>query len=251
MFREELENTRFEPFKYELEVSYDSGVRPVRIPYEDGYVTMVGKIDRVDVYERDGEKFVRVIDYKSGSKSFSIEELYYGLDIQMLVYLCALSENGGPLLGAKPSAAGCMYVNANPITVQIPRDGDMIEAQKTLESKRKRSGIFLNDADVLRAMDPERRGKYIPVKENDLKSLATAEEFGKLFLKIKSLLRTVAEETSSGNIYKNPVNHGMLDACRFCDYAEYCEHSGCERGLNKVNYDNIYTLIDKEMEGNS
>ncbi len=251
MFREELENTRFEPFKYELEVSYDSGVRPVRIPYEDGYVTMVGKIDRVDVYERDGEKFVRVIDYKSGSKSFSIEELYYGLDIQMLVYLCALSENGGSLLGAKPSAAGCMYVNANPITVQIPRDGDMIEAQKTLESKRKRSGIFLNDADVLRAMDPERRGKYIPVKENDLKSLATAEEFGKLFLKIKSLLRTVAEETSSGNIYKNPVNHGMLDACRFCDYAEYCEHSGCERGLNKVNYDNIYTLIDKEMEGNS
>lgn len=250
MFREELENTRFEPFKYELEVSYDSGARPVRIPYEDGYVTMVGKIDRVDVYDRDGEKFVRVIDYKSGSKSFSIEELYYGLDIQMLVYLCALSENGEALFGSKPSAAGCMYVNANPITVSIPRDGDMLEAQKTLESKRKRSGIFLNDADVLRAMDPERRGKYIPVKENDLKSLATAEEFGKLFLKIKSLLRTVAEETSAGKIYKDPVSHGALDACRFCDYAEYCEHSGCERGLNKVNYDNIYELIDKE-EGNS
>lgn len=251
MFREELEHTEFEPYKYELEVSYDNGLRPVRIPYDDGYVTMVGKIDRVDVYERDGEKFVRVIDYKSGSKSFSLEDLYYGLDIQMLVYLYALKENGYALLGSEPTAAGCMYVNANPITVSIPRDGDMETARKALESKRKRSGLFLNDMGVLRAMDPELSGRYIPVKENDLKSLATAEEFGKLFSKIRLLLKTVAEETSSGNIYKNPINNGRTDSCAYCDYAPYCDRSGCERGLNKVTQENIYDLIDCEIgEGN-
>ena len=248
MFREEFEHTRFKPFKYELEVSYDNGVRPVRIPYDDGYVTMVGKIDRVDIYERDGEKFVRVIDYKSGSKSFSLEDLYYGLDIQMLVYLYALKENGFSLLGSEPTAAGCMYVNANPITVSIPRDGDMETARKTLESKRKRSGLFLNDMGVLRAMDPELSGKYIPVKENDLNSLATAEEFGKLFSKIRSLLKTVATETSSGNIYKNPINNGKMDSCLYCDYSPYCDHSGCERGLNKISFENIYDLIDKDVE---
>jgi len=215
MFREELEKTRFEPFEYELEVSYENGVRPVKIPYDGGYVTMVGKIDRVDVYERDGEKFVRVIDYKSGSKSFSIEDLYYGLDIQMLVYLYALSENGADIFGSKPVSAGCMYVNANPITVNIRRDEEMSDAERELEKKRKRSGIFLNDPDVLRAMDPELSGKYIPVKENDLKSLATAEEFGKLFSRIRSLLQTVAEETSCGKIYKNPV-HLLWKIHRVC-----------------------------------
>lgn len=248
MFREELKNTKFEPFAYELEVSYENGVRPVRIPYEDGYVTMVGKIDRVDIYERNGEKFVRVIDYKSGRKSFSIEELFYGLDIQMLVYLYALHQNGASVFGSNPSVAGCMYVNVNPATVKINRNEGMTSAEKKLEETKKRSGIFLNDADVLRAMDPERRGKYIPVKENDLKSLATAEEFGKIFLKIQSLLKTMAKETSSGNIYKNPVIHGLVDACEYCDYAEYCEHAGCERGLSKVNYENIYDLIDKEVK---
>ena len=246
MFREELEKTRFEPFEYELEVSYDSGVRPVRIPYDNGYVTMVGKIDRVDVYDRDGEKFVRVIDYKSGNKSFSIEDLYYGLDIQMLVYLYALSENGADIFGVRPISAGCMYVNANPKTVDIKRNETMTDAERKLENDRKRSGIFLNDPDVLRAMDPERRGKYIPVKENDLKSLATAEEFGKLFSRIRSLLRTVAEETTMGNIYKNPVVNSKLDSCEYCDYSKYCERSGCERGLNRVTFDNIYDLIDKE-----
>ena len=246
MFREELEKTRFEPFEYELEVSYDSGVRPVHIPYDGGYVTMVGKIDRVDVYERDGKKFVRVIDYKSGSKSFSIEDLYYGLDIQMLVYLYALSENGASLFGSNPIPAGCMYVNANPSTVSIKRNENMSDAEREMENNHKRSGLFLNDPDVLRAMDPERRGKYIPVKENDLKSLATVEEFGKLYSRVRTLLRTVAEETTGGRIYKNPVINSKVDSCKYCDYSKYCERSGCERGLNKVTYDNVYDLIDKE-----
>lgn len=250
MFRSEISQTKFEPVFYELEVSEEKGLRPIRIPYNDGYVTMVGKIDRVDVYERAGEKFVRVIDYKSGNRSFNIEELYYGLDIQMLVYLYALSENGSEIFNSKPVPAGCMYINANPVTVSVPRNGDVFSAQREWESRRKRSGIFLNDPDVLRAMDPELDGKYIPVKENDLKSLATAEEFGKLFLKIRNLLKFTAEETSSGRIYKNPVRNGKIDACAYCDYSPYCEHSGCERSLGGVTYDNIYKLIDKELEGN-
>lgn len=250
LFREELKQSKFKPAAYELEVSDESGLKPIRIPYGDGYVTMIGKIDRVDVYERDGKKYLRVVDYKSGSKSFSVEELYYGLDIQMLVYLYALKEHGEDLFGSEPEPAGCMYVNANPVTVSIKRNEGLSDAEKELDKKRGRSGIFLNDPDVLRAMDAERRGKYIPVKEGDTKSLATAEEFGKLFLRINELLRDVASETSSGRIYKDPVTSGGIDTCKYCDYAKYCENEGCGKSLQHVGFDNIYELIDSaEGEG--
>ena len=51
-------------------------------------LTLNGRIDRLDIAKIDGRKVAIVFDYKKRSKnSFSWAEFYYGLDIQLAVYM--------------------------------------------------------------------------------------------------------------------------------------------------------------------
>ena len=71
---------------------------------------MEGKIDRVDLFREDGQLYVRVIDYKTGKKEFRLSDLLCGLNMQMLLYLAALAENGEERYGAPLLPAGVLYM---------------------------------------------------------------------------------------------------------------------------------------------
>ena len=76
-----------------------------------------GRIDRMDVCEDGGRVYVKIIDYKSGSTSFDLLALYYGLQLQLVVYMDAVSEmaqNHYP--GKEIVPAGILYYNiADPL----------------------------------------------------------------------------------------------------------------------------------------
>ncbi len=98
--QQELENSRFSPVMTEYEVTHVEGQDQLDLKLEDGRkIVLIGTIDRADIYENeDGEKFVRIIDYKYRKKTeFSLAELYCGLDLQMLVYLSLLLETDNPI----------------------------------------------------------------------------------------------------------------------------------------------------------
>ena len=77
MFRDELEQSEFVPVDFEVKIGFDGKVKPVEIPVEGGSVCLVGVADRVDIFEKDGRKFIRVVDYKSGAKTFDMQYVYY------------------------------------------------------------------------------------------------------------------------------------------------------------------------------
>ena len=55
-------------------------------------VEIVGKIDRIDVAENEEGSFIRIIDYKSSSKSLDLNKMVTGLQIQLLTYVDIMAE---------------------------------------------------------------------------------------------------------------------------------------------------------------
>ena len=100
----------FEPVAFELVIAKDSSVTPLELEMPDGgKIWVEGIVDRVDVMEKRGRRYVRVVDYKTGTKTFDFTDIYYGINLQMLVYLFSICQNGkGQLENTVP--AGILYM---------------------------------------------------------------------------------------------------------------------------------------------
>lgn len=190
-------------------------------------VSLSGKIDRVDIYKKGDRTYVRVVDYKSGNKVFNRTALDNGLDLQMFVYLfayCAGIKNAIP--------AGVTYLPARIKTLnESQAKGESIE--EIAAQNFKRSGIILADRDVIDAMEPGEKKKFLPVsvnKDGSLRksstSLADIEEFGKLEEKVKKYIKKVADLIYQGEMKVSPLKITQHDSCQFCSYQPVCRLSG-------------------------
>lgn len=105
----ELAQSQFVPVAFELSIGRpeeEGGeyVKPLVLTLPDGASIQVhGQVDRVDVFEKDGVSYVRVVDYKTGHKEFRLSEVVEGINLQMLIYILSICQNGGPHIGDKPA----------------------------------------------------------------------------------------------------------------------------------------------------
>ena len=137
----ELSQSEFSPCRLELPITHgasapDGGpaVEPLRIPLPDGGAAYVyGKIDRVDVYRRAGDVYLRVVDYKTGTQRFSLSDVALGLNLQLLLYLFSLWNGGKAAVGAPEDAqvlpAGIIYMSAGAPRVEAMPGEDAAEVE--------------------------------------------------------------------------------------------------------------------------
>jgi len=244
---EELSESEFKPIAFELPIGISAGtesdsgddksgaavLEPISFKLEDGSeVVLRGIADRVDLYknEGDGKSYIRVIDYKTGSKTFSLDDIRLGLNVQLLVYLFSIWKgNHTALTGEKEVyPAGAVYFSARPGEVSSGRMLSGEEAKELIKSHIVRSGLFLADDTVLDAMD--RSGKYIPVKLRGGKSAAarnfmTMEEFGKLYSELEGTIVRICGEIRSGNAEASPLIRAGRSPCDYCAHYPICRHS--------------------------
>ena len=148
---EELMESDFVPLEFELGFG-DGGKAPaITIRAAGAELTVVGKVDRVDGWLKNGRLYLRVVDYKSGKKSFDLRDVCRGLNIQMLLYLFALEREGKALFGQDIVPAGVLYLPARDVLVNQPRDVDAKTLRLALDRELRRSGMVLGEPDVLRA----------------------------------------------------------------------------------------------------
>ena len=186
-------------------------------------VRMVGKIDRVDACREGGKTWLRVVDYKTGSKEFLLEDVRRGLNCQMLVYLFTLVRNAGDKFES-PAPAGVLYLMADP----APARGDRAEAAQGLDYKVE--GVVVGEPEVLSAMDSAATGLYVPVRFDKAgqprlgEALTSVEELAKLQGELDDLVVKMAEELYAGKIAAEPLAAGRKQEthCRFCDYRNVC-----------------------------
>ena len=161
----EFSQCKFTPADFELKINHDGQIQPYEINLDNGgTVKIVGSIDRVDTFETEDNTFVRVIDYKTGGKEFKLGEVFSGLNMQMLIYLFAIWQNGGAYY-KNVTPAGVLYFQAKSprvVSNKITRDSDA-EASATASLKELRMhGMVLNNIDVVNAMENGCEGLFIP-----------------------------------------------------------------------------------------
>lgn len=233
---EELAQSQFVPEHLEWGLGYGKDAPPLKIPTEKGMVTVGGTIDRVDTYtDPQGQRYVRVIDYKTGKKDFRLVDAFYGLNMQMLVYLAALVENH------RESPAGILYMPAAEPSVSVERGAGEDKIKAEADKQLKMSGVVLSDQEIIQAMEAGAHGKFIPAslnKDGSLGRFSSALDRDQLQLVLnysKRLIAAMGEELLSGwvSAVPNLKNH---NPCRWCPYGTVC---GKEYGEKDVEQEKV------------
>ena len=225
---EEFSQSAFRAVGMEVPVGEDGVVHPLPIRASDGTpVAITGKIDRVDAFRDATGSYARVVDYKSGGKEFRLEEVLQGLNMQMLIYLFTLCDDPSTPYGPL-EPAGILYMPGNVSAVRTSVDADPEEVRREVDRRLQMSGLVLGEENVLRAMERELEGKYIPVqkKKDDTFTAASKtgsrEEFAQIRQLVYQNIREMADELLGGRVSPRPAKSPRLDPCDYCDYRQLC-----------------------------
>lgn len=223
----ELRASDFEPLDFELHFGRGDGLPA---PTTANGVRLEGSVDRVDGWVHKGKLYLRVVDYKTGKKSFELSDVYNGLNLQMLIYLFTLEKDGKSYYNHEIVPAGVLYSPArdNIVPVSSNLDGEELEIQRRKENKH--SGLYLDDPELLDAMDHTENHVYLNINSKHRENnLATAEKLGALARHVSMLVSAMGDELRNGSIAADPYYRSQQDvACTYCDYFGAC-HFGANR----------------------
>lgn len=253
---QEFEQSEFEPVRFELPIRQGGEVAPLELCLDDKTkVSVEGVVDRVDLMEKDGKKYVRVVDYKSGSKSFKLDDVYYGLNLQMLIYLFSIWQNGkGELKNCLP--AGVLYLPAKDHIITAARETTDEEMEKEHRKRYKMNGLVLEDPTCVAGMEKQVSGVFIPVKtKNDgsfdaRSSLASLEQMGCIQRHIELVLSQMAQNLQQGKIEAVPSQGLGYEPCKYCDYKSICQHQqeDPEKKLKEVSKEEFFAHLREEEQ---
>ncbi len=221
----------------ELELSIGEGeTKPYDIDIGDGYrLSLRGTVDRVDCLKSEKGDFLRVIDYKSGSKVFNLSDIKNGVNLQLFIYLFTLLKSG-KYKGFIPAGALYQPSFAN-ILSKVQKEDEDITIKKSLV----KNGLFLDDEDSLVAMERKREGLYIDVttkrSQKTQNSLATLEEMGKIERIIHEKVKEMGKGIISGEFSAKPLKTKSGLRCEYCEYKAACKRRDNEEVREFVEYD--------------
>ena len=224
--RDEQRQSSFRPVACELKIGRGEDAVPAQVYHlSDGRtVQLVGTVDRADEWvEEDGTRWVRVVDYKTGSKKLDLKEVYCGLDCQMLLYLFSLTrDKSGRFTGAEP--AGVLYLLADPAPEATTRE----KAAHSVEYKL--DGLVRDEQKLFDAMDADETGRYLPFSyykgapspyQKDKR--ADIAKLNRIQLHLDDLVTRMGQQLYEGQIAAEPLVTGR-SPCQWCDYGFVCCH---------------------------
>lgn len=234
---QELAQSEFTPVDFELNIGEDIKPYKINLP-NGGAVAIYGSVDRADIMEKDGNAYVRIIDYKTGSKKFNLSDVLYGLNLQMLIYLCAINRNGKEYYNKNIIPSGILYVPAVSPIINADSNTTADDVKKEIDKAYKMNGLVLYDEQVLTAMEKDLDGTYTPIcykkglpAKETLNSLATLEQLGAIFKRIDYMVMQMAENLHMGSVEAVPAK-GAYDACEWCSYNSVCGYRESNKCVN-------------------
>ena len=226
--RDEQKQSCFHPAACELRIGSGEDAVPGHVYHlSDGRtVQLVGTVDRADEWvEGNGTRWVRVVDYKTGTKKLNLKEVYCGLDCQMLLYLFSLTrDKSGRFTGAEP--AGVLYLLADP----APKTTNRQQAQQDVQYEL--DGLVRDEQKVFDAMDADETGRYLPFgyrngapSPSQKDKRADIAKLNRIQLHLDDLVTQMGQQLYDGQIAAEPLVAGAgRNPCVWCDYSFICCH---------------------------
>ena len=257
---EQIKKGDFVPAGFEVSFSAIDNLKAMKISLsEDEELHLKGRIDRLDLCEDEHHVYVKIIDYKSGNTSFDLAALYYGLQLQLVVYMdAALEREEKRHPGKEAVPAGMFYYHIQDPVVDWEPEEDEETIEEKILKKLRMSGLVDSDLEVIRHMDREieTESQVIPVAMKDgliveaKSSVASRKRFKALTEYVHQKLKTAGQEILSGNIAVNPYKQGNRTGCDYCPYHAVC---GFDRKTAGYGYRRLRSLktedIWQEIEG--
>ncbi len=223
----------FEPCGFEVKIG-DENISAYEVPLEEGVASVRGYIDRVDMMEKDGIKYIRVIDYKTGTKDFNLTEVIDGLNIQMILYLMALEKNGKNVYGDFLPAAVLYLPSKIGLSKYLKlRHPEPEEIAYTKKVSGKLSGMVLDSPVVMNGMGVLDDPDYYPVGYDAKKDIFTGNTYTqKQFRGISSYIDKKIQDMGNAlhNGQVNAVPLGADNKGKMCVYCSYKSVCGYESG---------------------
>ncbi|MBQ7781014.1 MAG: helicase-exonuclease AddAB subunit AddB [Lachnospiraceae bacterium] len=232
----QLKKGSFTPESYEMSFSSVSDLESVNIALSgEEKMQLLGKIDRVDVCESEDRLFVKIVDYKSGNRQFNLAALYYGLQLQLVVYMnAALDKEQRKHPDKEVIPAAMLYYHVyDPVTAA---DTELTpeEINAAILEQLRAGGVVNSEDDIAKRLDGETEGKsdVIPIeykKDGSLSSrssVMTGEELAEISAFVNKKVRTLGREILDGNIAVNPCESGTENACTYCSFKGVCGFEG-------------------------
>ena len=248
---EQMRRGEFEVFKNEFEFGSVNGGEPIKLDLPTGErIYLTGRIDRIDTLDMDGNTYLRIIDYKSGNKKFDLTELYYGIQIQLLVYLDALLRNSEYILNSGTIPGAILYFRIDDPIIKGNKELSDEEVQEQILEKLKMNGLLLKDAKLVKSMDNTMQtySLIIPAsfkKDGDFSSrssVATEEQFNILREYVNMKMIELCTDMLSGQIKIEPIKNNKKAYCDYCDYSAICQFDTSIK-------DNKYKLVLNKSDG--
>lgn len=250
LIAEHIRMSSFDPIGYEVDFGEGGSFPPIVIELDSGEkITLVGRIDRVDALKTEDGTYLRIVDYKSGSKDFKLSDVYYGLQMQLITYLDALWENSDKQDGNKVYPAGMLYFKVDDPIIKGTSMSTTEEIELAIMKKLKMKGLLLADVQLIKHMDNTIEGSsmIIPARINKgdvlgKSSVASLDQFIVLRSYVKKLLKDMCSEIMKGNVPIKPYKKKKLSSCQYCSYSSICQFDLSQK-------ENSFNLLhDKEDE---
>lgn len=228
--QEQLRNGKFQPEGFEVAIGG-------------------GRIDRLDVLKEDNKVYVKIIDYKTGNTSFDLVSIYYGLQMQLVVYMDAAMQaekKKYPDHEIKP--AGIFYYNVKDPMIQKEMEEDLDSLDPEILKKLKMNGLVAADDEIIHKLDATTVSLPLSYTTKGTlrkgSSVANENEFEVLNAYVKKKISDIRGEILSGNAEVSPYEMGGRNACTYCPYQGTC---GFDRKIPGYEFRRLKQFADDEI----
>lgn len=238
-----LKQGSFQPDDYELSFRFAEDLDSIHVDLsEDEKMHLQGRIDRIDVAEDAEHVYVKVIDYKSGNRKFDLAALYYGLQLQLVVYMNAAMEMESRKHPDKEIVpAALLYYHIDDPTIETPVELTDEQINEQILAKLRMNGVVNSDPGVVERLDRYMQDKsvVIPVEKKKDGSFSarsgvlSREEMQLISSYVDAKIRSIGREILDGKIAANPYEKGNEEACTYCAYKKVCGFDGSIPGYEK------------------
>lgn len=241
--KEQLKSGKFLPEAFEMSFSRVENLDAVNITLsKEEKMKLRGRIDRLDTCEDEDHIYVKVIDYKSGNKKFDLAAVYYGLQLQLIVYMNVAAEmmkKSHPDKEVVPAAL--LYYHVNDPMIKSEEELSPEQVNDQLLKELRMNGLVNDSEEVIGLLDGSfaTKSSIIPVERKSDGSLSARssvvnrQDYEVISNYVNQKMHQFGTEILEGNIEVNPCEQGNTESCTYCTFREICAFDGKIPGFEK------------------